>query len=137
MRIDQTTDLVRRGYVFTAWARTRDARRGERRDRYGTTVRILGRRATIIGGAAGVRLFYDQSGRRRAGALPAVVARPLFGRGAVHGLDGEQHRHRKAMFVDLLMDESRVGPCIGSPTNSSRRSSGVGARPAAASSIRR
>ena len=108
MRIDQTTDLMRRGYVFTAWARTRDARRGERHDRYGTTVRLLGRRATVVGGAAGVRLFYDQSVMRRAGAMPPAIALPLFGRGAVHGLDGEEHRHRKAMFVHLLMDESRV-----------------------------
>ena len=108
MRFDQTTDLLRRGYVFTAWARRRGAALGERRERYGTTVRLLGRRATVVGGAAGVRLFYDQSVMKRERAMPAAVARPLFGRGAVHGLDGEQHRHRKAMFVDLLMDPARV-----------------------------
>ncbi len=108
MRFDQTIDLLRRGYVFTAWARRRGAAIGERHARYGTGVRLLGRRATVIGGAAGVRLFYDQSVVKRDRAMPAAVARPLFGRGAVHGLDGEQHEHRKAMFVDLLMDQTRV-----------------------------
>ncbi len=108
MRYDQTIDLLRRGYVFTAWARRRGAAIGERHARYGTRVRLLGRHATVVGGAAGVRLFYDQSVMKRDRAMPAAVARPLFGRGAVHGLDGEQHRHRKAMFVDLLMDPARV-----------------------------
>jgi fatty-acid peroxygenase len=72
------------------------------------TVRLFGRPAVVVGGPEGVRLFYDASVMRRRGAMPQAVARPLFGGGAVHGLDGVAHRHRKAMFVDLLMDPGRV-----------------------------
>jgi len=109
MWFDQTFDLLRRGYVFTAQARLRrEPAEAVRRPRYAVTVRLLGRPATVVGGSDGVRLFYDSSLMRRRGAMPQAVARPLFGRGAVHGLDGEEHRLRKAMFVETLMDPERV-----------------------------
>jgi fatty-acid peroxygenase len=41
--------------------------------------------------------------------MPAPLAGLLFGRGAVHGLDDEQHAERKAMFLRLLTEE-RVAP---------------------------
>ncbi|WP_185749114.1 cytochrome P450 [Humibacillus xanthopallidus] len=72
----------------------------------------MGRRATVVGGAAGVRLFYDQSIMKRAGAMPPAIALPLFGRGAVHSLDGDAHRQRKSLFVSLLMDEGRVASLL-------------------------
>jgi fatty-acid peroxygenase len=108
--IDQTLDLLRRGYVFTADARHRERSRAEsaQRPRYAVTVRLLGRPATVVGGEEGVRLFYDQSRMKRHGAMPQVVGRPLFGRGAVHNLDGETHRHRKSLFVDVLMNQAHV-----------------------------
>src|SRR3954471_22473368 len=109
MWFDQTVDLVRQGYVFTARARRqRDAAEAAARPRYAVKVRLLGRPATVVGGSEGVQLFYDSSRMRREGAMPQAIARPLFGRGAVHGLDGAEHRHRKALFVDVLMDEVRV-----------------------------
>ena len=114
MFLDQTVDLVRRGYVFTAWARRRrDSHEAAVRPRYAVSVRLLGRPATVVGGSDGVRLFYDRALMRRRGAMPTAVAGLLFGRGAVHGLDGEEHRHRKAMFVDALMDEDSVGELLG------------------------
>lgn len=113
MLLDQTVDLVRRGYVFTAWARRqRSSDEAARRPRYAVSVRLLGRPATVVGGSDGVRLFYDQTLMRRSRAMPAAVARPLFGRGAVHGLDGDQHQQRKAMFVDALMDEKGVADLL-------------------------
>ena len=113
MLLDQTVDLVRRGYVFTAWARRRrSSDEASRRPRYAVSVRLLGRPATVVGGSDGVRLFYDPTLMRRRRAMPAAVARPLFGRGAVHGLDGDEHRQRKAMFVDALMDDEAVAELL-------------------------
>jgi len=103
--IDQTMELLRRGYLFTTLQRLRPEHQG---DGEAMTVRVFGRPATVVRGPSGVRFFYDQHVMRRQGAMPAVVARPLFGRGAVHSLDGPMHHRRKSMFVELLMDEDRV-----------------------------
>ena len=64
--------------------------------------RMLGRRAHVVWGAEGARLFYDTSLVQRAGAVPPALARLLFGTGAVHGLDDEMHTRRKAIFLDVL-----------------------------------
>jgi fatty-acid peroxygenase len=61
-----------------------------------------------VAGPAGARFLYDESHVRRSGALPEPVVSTLFGHGAVHTLDGEAHRVRKAMFVHLLMGEGVV-----------------------------
>jgi fatty-acid peroxygenase len=69
--------------------------------------RMLGRRALVVWGAEGARLFYDSALVQRAGAMPPPLARLLFGRGAVHGLDDTTHAARKALFLHAV-DESRV-----------------------------
>jgi hypothetical protein len=43
---------------------------------------------------------------RRRDALPKTLSDTLFGKGAVHGLDDEQHRARKAFFCGLLTLEA-------------------------------
>lgn len=68
--------------------------------------RMLGRRALVVWGADGARLFYDGALVQRAGAVPPPLARLLFGRGAVHGLDGEAHLSRKAIFLDVLRPDN-------------------------------
>lgn len=67
--------------------------------------RLLGHRAHVVRGEAGARMFYDESVIRREGAVPAPLRLLLFGPGAVHGLDDEAHRRRKAIFLDLLAAE--------------------------------
>lgn len=69
-------------------------------------VKLLGKDALVVRGPASVRRFYDPDSIRRAGAVPAPLAALLFGRGAVHGLDGAEHAHRKAGFLDLLDDDA-------------------------------
>ncbi|GIF17115.1 cytochrome P450 [Actinoplanes teichomyceticus] len=71
--------------------------------------RLLGRRAVALRGPQAVRFFYDESHVRRHGAIPEPVRGTLFGHGAVHTLDGEDHRRRKAIFQGLLKDPRRVG----------------------------
>jgi fatty-acid peroxygenase len=96
-RFDQSLPLLAQGY---AWLpdRRRAAGRGT------VQTRLLGVRRTLgVVGPAGARFLYDEDHVRRSGALPEPVVSTLFGHGAVHTLDGEPHRVRKAMFVHLLM----------------------------------
>ena len=96
MPVDLGLRLLRSGY--RALPEDRAGHGG--RDPFAT--RLLGRRAVVVRGRAGARLFYDASRVRRSGAIPAALANLLFGRGAVHGLDGEEHLARKAMFLEIL-----------------------------------
>jgi fatty-acid peroxygenase len=64
--------------------------------------RMMGRRALVVEGADGVRLFYDPDLVTRSGAIPAPVRLMLFGPGAVHGLNGDEHARRKQLFLDLV-----------------------------------
>jgi fatty-acid peroxygenase len=71
-------------------------------------MRLLGRGAILVRGAAGVDLFYDPHHVARHGAMPAPVQEILFGHDSVHSLDGSAHLHRKAAFVDVAYDPDRV-----------------------------
>ncbi|MFJ7158213.1 cytochrome P450 [Streptomyces sp. NPDC101118] len=98
---DSTLSLLAQGYGWLP----------ERRRRTGggpVRTRLLGRPAVAVGGPGAVGFFYDERHVRRHAALPGPVLDTLFGRGAVHTLDGTPHRVRKGMFVRLLMDEARV-----------------------------
>jgi fatty-acid peroxygenase len=64
--------------------------------------RMMARRALVVRGEDGVRTFYDPSLVSRRGAVPAPVRLLLFGPGAVHGLDGEQHARRKRLHLQVL-----------------------------------
>lgn len=93
---DLALGLLRHGY--RAIEAERNARGGG--DTYVT--RLLGRRTVVVGGEHGARLFYDESVVRRRGAVPMPLRHLLFGRGAVHGLDDEAHRGRKALHLSIL-----------------------------------
>jgi fatty-acid peroxygenase len=65
-------------------------------------IRIMGKRAVAIAGPELARDFYDAHRFTRENALPGLVLDTLFGREAVHTLDGEAHRERKTMMVNVL-----------------------------------
>ena len=73
--------------------------------------RLGGLPVTAVEGPDAARFLYDEDHVRRAHAIPEPVQGTLFGKGAVHTLDGHEHRVRKAMFVALLMGEG-VGPLV-------------------------
>ena len=100
MTSDLAADLLRNGYEALPHAR---ARRGHG-DAF--RARLLGRRTLVVRGEEGARVLYDESRIRRLRAVPAPLAGLLFGKGAVHGLDGEEHRARKRIFLELLSDEA-------------------------------
>ncbi len=98
---DSTLGLLAQGY---AWLPDR-----MRRSPDGTVrCRLLGRPAVALRGPEAVGFFYDEKHVVRTAALPGPVLDTLFGRGAVHTLDGEAHRVRKALFVALLKDDAGV-----------------------------
>jgi fatty-acid peroxygenase len=57
---------------------------------------------TGLTGRPALEFFYDENHVRRGGAIPEPILSTLFGHGAVHTLDGPQHRERKAMFLSLM-----------------------------------
>lgn len=73
---------------------------------------LMGRRAVVVRGPEGARLFYDTTVVHREGAVPPPLTELLFGHGAVHGLDGEEHAERKGILLDLLTEE-RVATLAG------------------------
>jgi fatty-acid peroxygenase len=93
---DHTMDLVRTGYPWAARIRG---------GAVAAPTRLLGRRAVVVGGAEGVRRFYDARLRRR-GAFPAAIKLLLFGPGTVHGLDDSEHHLRKALFLGVITPDS-------------------------------
>ncbi|MEU8563419.1 cytochrome P450 [Streptomyces cyaneofuscatus] len=98
---DSTLPLLLQGY---AWLPDRRRRSGGAPVR----TRLLGKKTIALHGPAAVRFFYDEQHIRRQDALPQPVIDTLFGRGAVHTLDGERHRVRKSLFTGLLKDPSAV-----------------------------
>jgi fatty-acid peroxygenase len=93
--------LLTRGYGWLP-----DRRRASGRRTVGA--RLGGLPVTAIEGPDAARFLYDEDHVRRAHAIPEPVQGTLFGKGAVHTLDGEVHRVRKAMFVGLLTPEDAL-----------------------------
>ncbi|MCF3122105.1 cytochrome P450 [Streptomyces arenae] len=98
---DNTLPLLVQGY---AWLPDLTRRKGPGPVR----TRLMGRPAVALRGPAAVGFFYDEDHVRRRSALPDPVLSTLFGKGAVHTLDGEEHLGRKALFVSLLKDAAGV-----------------------------
>jgi fatty-acid peroxygenase len=71
-------------------------------------MRLLGDKTLFVRGQEGVALFYDEQRIARHGAMPAIVQATLFGRGSVHSLDGDEHRHRKSTFLDVAYEDAQV-----------------------------
>ncbi|MBW5424901.1 cytochrome P450 [Streptomyces sp. BG9H] len=99
--LDNTLPLLTQGY---AWLPDLSRRKGPGPVR----TRLLGKPVIALRGPAAVPFFYDENHVRRRTALPEPVLSTLFGKGAVHTLDGEEHRARKAVFTSLLKDAANV-----------------------------
>lgn len=93
--LDATLALIEDPY---AWI-------GARCDELGTdafSARILFRRTACLRGHDAAELFHDPERFERDGAMPGVLRNVLLGKGGVQGLDGEAHRHRKAMLMSFM-----------------------------------
>lgn len=104
--IDQAPDFLRSGYLFASRVR---ARAGvDPASDTPVPFPLLGKRTVLLRGAEGVRYFYDRSKVKRDGAMPVFIRGPLFGAGAVHGLDGEAHATRKKAMAAVAYDDAHV-----------------------------
>jgi cytochrome P450 len=108
-RLENSPLLIAKGYGWLP-----DARRA--RGRRTVAARLGGLPVLGIEGPDAARFLYDEDHVRRSHAIPEPVQGTLFGKGAVHTLDGEAHRTRKAMFVGLLMDGDRVAALVDAAT---------------------
>ncbi len=64
--------------------------------------RILGEKVICISGEEASKLFYDNEKFKRKGAAPKRVRKTLFGENGVQALDGNEHIHRKEMFMSVM-----------------------------------
>ncbi|WBB69923.1 cytochrome P450 [Micromonospora sp. WMMD812] len=97
MRLDSTLALALEGFGWLP-------NRLRRCDADALPTRLLGQRTVALHGPEAARFFYDERHIHRHGAIPGPVQSTLFGHRAVHSLDGEAHRVRKALLVALLTD---------------------------------
>jgi len=104
-RPENGLQLMRTGY---GWLPDRRRALGRRT----VAARLGGLPVTGIEGPDAARFVYDEDHVLRSGALPEPVQATLFGKGAVHSMDGEAHRVRKAMFVALLMREDGIASLV-------------------------
>ncbi|MEU0412001.1 cytochrome P450 [Streptomyces griseorubiginosus] len=74
--------------------------------------RLMGQEAVVLHGPEAVPFFYDEQHVERRTALPGPVLRTLFGHGAVHTLDGSDHRVRKELFLSLLTGAEAVAGLV-------------------------
>ncbi|WP_319020172.1 hypothetical protein [Streptomyces peucetius] len=102
LRPDATLPAVAQGYAWLPDLRRLNGGGPVR-------TRLMGHPAIALHGPEAVRFFYDEEHIERRSALPGPVLDTLFGRGAVHTLDGPGHRARKALFVSLLKTPASVG----------------------------
>jgi fatty-acid peroxygenase len=92
---EATLAFLRAGYRFV----------GDRCDRYGSDIfqtRLLLEPTICLRGRPAAELFYDNDRFSRHGAMPMRGQRTLTGVGGVQGLDGAEHRARKAMLMSIM-----------------------------------
>ncbi|MDC3418432.1 cytochrome P450 [Aquibacillus salsiterrae] len=93
--IDQSLALLKEGYLFIE----------NRVNRFKLDIfeaRVLGEKAIFMRGEEAAKIFYDSDKFQRKGAAPKRVQKTLFGKNAIQTLDGEEHLHRKLLFMSLL-----------------------------------
>jgi fatty-acid peroxygenase len=105
--LDSTLALFREPYDFVS----------NRCRRHGTDLfeaRVMLRRTICMTGPEAAKLFYDQDRFIRRGAMPEPIRATLLGKGGIQGLDDQDHRHRKRMFLSLMTPESigRLGDLV-------------------------
>lgn len=75
-------------------------------DVFGT--RLMGRRVICVSGHEAARMFWQPGRFTRPGAIPPGTLMLLQGFGSAETLDGEDHRHRKAMMMSLQTTADRA-----------------------------
>jgi fatty-acid peroxygenase len=96
---DSTLALLSEGYRFVS-----NRCRRFQSDIFET--RLMLTPAICVVGEEAARMFYEPDRFTRRGALPITALTLLQDRGSAATLDGEPHRHRKAMLMSVMTPES-------------------------------
>ena len=100
--LDSSLALLREGYAFVR----------NRCQRFGTdafNTRLMGREVMCVVGSDAAQMFYERGRMTRRRALPPTALASLLDFHSVAMLDGEAHRHRKAMFLSFMTPDT-LGP---------------------------
>ncbi|MEJ5998025.1 cytochrome P450 [Corynebacterium sp. H130] len=103
---DEAANFISQGYLFAGRVRRKAGFAPD--SNQPVTFNLLGTPTVLLRGKEGVRYFYDTTKVKRENAMPKFISTPLFGNGAVHGLDGDAHLERKKMMADMAYDDARV-----------------------------
>lgn len=95
---DSTIGFLRDGYLFIS-------NRMKQKNTDVFTARFCGKKLTFLMGKEAAELFYNEQYFKRKGVCPMRVQKTLFGKRAIQGLDGKNHKQRKALFMSLLTTE--------------------------------
>lgn len=93
--IDSTAALLMEGYHFIP----------RRCCKYHTKLfqtRLMCQKVFCMSGEEAAKLFYNDRWFQREGAAPKRIQKSLFGENGVQALDGEEHIHRKLMFMSIM-----------------------------------
>lgn len=96
---DDTLAVAYDGYQFVS----------KRCEKLGTDLfqtRLLLKKTICMKGKEAAEIFYDTDRFERKDVAPNFIKSTLFDHGGVQGMDGEAHRHRKKMFMDLMGEDS-------------------------------
>ncbi|KMJ57511.1 cytochrome P450 [Bacillus sp. LL01] len=93
--LDHSLKLLKEGYQFIM----------NRRHMFHSNIfetRLLAEKAICLTGKDAAEVFYDNDKFRRMDAAPKRLQKTLFGEDGVQGMDGQEHFHRKAMFMSIM-----------------------------------
>jgi len=93
--IDNSLALMQEGYLFI----------NNRVKKYQSDLfeaRLLGQKVICMSGEEAAKVFYDPERFQRNGAAPKRIQKSLFGENAIQTMDGEEHLHRKLLFLSLM-----------------------------------
>lgn len=97
--IDHSLCLLLEGYSFIQ----------KRCYRYKSDIfetRLLGKKAICMSGEEAAKVFYNETYFKRKDVAPKRVQKTLVGQNGVQGLDGNEHKIRKQMFMSIMTPEN-------------------------------
>lgn len=97
--LDHSLSLIREGYMYIS----------NRRHSFNSNIfktRLLGKKAICMVGKDAAKIFYDNEKFKRHNVAPNRAVQTLFGKNSVQTLDGEAHKHRKAMLMSVMNQDN-------------------------------
>jgi fatty-acid peroxygenase len=97
--LDSSLALMREGYLFIS-------NKIRENNSKIFKARLMAQDVICMRGKEAAELLYDQDRFQRYNAAPKRVQKTLFGENAIQSLDGNEHLHRKNLFLSILTPEN-------------------------------